>query len=159
MKSIRNDLGDKIEFMIDVMQAWVPHPYDFYSALKLARGLEENNVIWLEEPLPHYNNPELSARLCQSVNIEIAGGVAMSGWPAYKHLLEKGAPDIVQPDVQYAGGISEVRKIAFLAEAYGKRCIPHFFYFRYCSGSNAPCLQFNKFSLFRIPIPPTLHYT
>jgi len=40
-------------------------------------------------------------------------------------LLEKGALDIVQPDVQFAGGLSETRKIYELAEARGKQCIPH----------------------------------
>jgi len=127
VKAIRDEVDHKIEIMIDVMQAWLPHPYDFNAALKLARGLEKYGVTWLEEPLPHFNNPELCARLCNSVDIEIAGGGAMFGWPCYKNLLEKNALDIVQPDVQFAGGISEVRKIAFLAEVYGRRCIPHCF--------------------------------
>ncbi|MBW2120988.1 MAG: mandelate racemase/muconate lactonizing enzyme family protein, partial [Deltaproteobacteria bacterium] len=127
VEAIRAELGDTIEIMIDVMQAWLPRGYDFASALELARGLEKYEVRWLEEPLPHSNNPALSARLCDAVDIEIAGGGAMFGWPAYRNLLASGALDIVQPDVQFAGGISEVRKIAFLAEIYGRRCIPHFF--------------------------------
>ncbi|NOY16484.1 MAG: mandelate racemase/muconate lactonizing enzyme family protein [Gammaproteobacteria bacterium] len=127
VKAIRDDLGNNIEIMVDVMQAWLTQPYDFPAVLKLARGLEDYGVTWLEEPLPHINNPDLSARLCNVTDIEIAGGGAMFGWPAYKNLLERDALDIVQPDVQFAGGISEVRRIAFLAEVYGKRCIPHFF--------------------------------
>lgn len=125
--AIRDEIGNTIEIMVDVMQAWLPRPYDFPTAIKLARGLEKYGVLWLEEPLPHFNNPELSARLCRAVDIEIAGGGAMFGWPSYKTLLEKGALDIVQPDVQFAGGISEVQRVAFLAEVYGRRCIPHFF--------------------------------
>jgi L-alanine-DL-glutamate epimerase-like enolase superfamily enzyme len=127
VKGIRDDLGDQIEIMVDAMQAWVPRPYTFRSALKLARGLEEHNATWLEEPLPNLNNPDLSARLCDTADIEIAGGGSLFGWPAYKSLLERGALDIVQPDVAFVGGISEVQKIALLAEAYGRRCIPHFF--------------------------------
>ena len=150
VKAIRDELGNKIEIMVDVIQAWVPNPYDFPTALKLARGLEKYDVLWLEEPLPHCNNLELSARLSQSVDIEIAGGGGMFGWPAFKNVLEKGALDIVQPDVQYAGGISEIRKIAFLAEIYGKRCIPHFFgsgiglaaSLHICSLINSPYIEY-----------------
>lgn len=75
----------------------------------------------------------------------------MFGWPAYKNLLEKCALDIVQPDVAIAGGISEVRKIAFLAEVYGRRCIPHFSFgsdiafaatLHVCSVINSPYIEY-----------------
>jgi len=127
VKKIRESVGYEIDLMVDAMQAWVPQPlYDFSAALKYARGLEKYEVLWLEEPLPHFNNPELSARLCDAVDIPIAGGGAMFGYHTYQTVLEKNALDIVQPDVMHAGGILEVRRIAFLAEAYGKTCVPHF---------------------------------
>ncbi|MEM3641544.1 MAG: mandelate racemase/muconate lactonizing enzyme family protein, partial [Candidatus Bathyarchaeia archaeon] len=127
VKKIRETVGYDVDLMVDAMQAWVPQPlYDFRTALKYARELEKYEVLWLEEPLPHFNNPELSAKLCEAVDIPIAGGGAMFGFHTYKTVLEKGALDIVQPDVMHAGGILEVRRIAFLAEAYGKQCIPHF---------------------------------
>jgi len=127
VETVRNELGDDLEIMIDVMKAWPTlYPFDYNTALKLAKGLERYDVIFLEEPLPHIYNPELSSRLCNSVDIQIAGGGGMCGWQSYKTVLEKGALDIVEPDVQFAGGISEVRKIAFLAEVYGRTCIPHF---------------------------------
>ena len=128
IRAIRDELGYELEIMVDAMQSWEAAPlYDFRTALKYARGLEEYDVVWLEEPLPHFNNPDLSARLCAAVDIQIAGGGAMFGFHTYKTILEKGVLDIVQPDVQYAGGILEVKKIALLAEAYGKSCIPHYF--------------------------------
>lgn len=126
VQSIRDALGSKLDIMIDAMQAWQPEPlYDLQTAIRYARELEKYNVRWLEEPLPHFNNPDLSAQLCNSVDIEIAGGGAMFGLHTFKTLLEKGALDIVQPDVQFAGGLSETRKIALLAKEYGKLCIPH----------------------------------
>jgi len=127
IRVIRKTVGYDVDLMVDAMQAWVPQPlYDLQAALKYARGLEKYEVLWLEEPLPHFNNPELSAKLCDSVDIPIAGGGAMFGFHTYKTVLEKNALDIVQPDVMHAGGILEVRRIAFLAEAYGKLCVPHF---------------------------------
>ncbi len=128
VKNIRETVGYEIDLMVDAMQAWVPQPlYDYQASLKYARGLEKYEVLWLEEPLPHFNNPELSAKLCATVDIPIAGGGAMFGFHTYKTLLEKGALDIVQPDVMHAGGLLEVKRIAFLAEALGKLCVPHFF--------------------------------
>lgn len=128
VKAIRKKLGFKLEIMIDAVQAWSAVPkYDLRTAIKYARGLEEFDVSFLEEPLPHFNNLDLSAALCATVDIPIAGGGAVSGMHSYHMILEKKALDIIQPDVQYAGGILEVKRIATLAEAYGKVCIPHYF--------------------------------
>lgn len=127
IKAIRENVGYGLKIMVDAMQAWLPEPnYTFESALKYARGLERYECLWLEEPLPYLINPDLSAKLCNAVDIPIAGGGSVFGLPAFKSLLEKSALDIVQPDVQFAGGISEVKKIAELAETYGKKCVPHF---------------------------------
>lgn len=128
VKVIRDKLGYDFDIMIDAMQAWSPNPiYDLKAAIKYARGLERYECAWLEEVLPHYNNPDLCAQLCRTVDIPIAGGGAMCGIHTYKTVLEKGALDIVQPDVMHAGGLMEVRRIALLAESYGRECIPHYF--------------------------------
>ena len=126
VEAIRAKFDDRIEIMVDAMQAWKPEPlYDLSTAIRYAKQLEEYDVRWLEEPLPHFNNPEPSTQLCEAVDMPIAGGGAMLGAHTYKTLLEKGALDIVQPDVQFAGGLSQTRKIGKLAKAYGKQCIPH----------------------------------
>jgi len=127
INTIRNEFGSDLEIIVDMMKAWHPkYQYDFSSLLDLIKKLEEYNVEFVEEPLPHINNPELSAKLCNAVDMPIAGGGAMFGWQNYKTLLEKSALDIVQPDVQVCGGILELKNIAFLAKIYGKSCIPHF---------------------------------
>lgn len=127
VRTIRKRLGCDLELMIDTMQAWSANPlYDLSTALKLARGLESYEVLWLEEPLPHFNSPELSARLCDAVDIPIAGGGAMFGYHTFRTVLEKNALDIVQPDVMHAGGLLEVKRISFLAETFGKLCFPHY---------------------------------
>ena len=124
--AIRDALGSKLEIMIDAMQGWTTTPlYDLQTAIQYARSLEKYDVRWLEEPLPHFNNPELSSRLCDAVDLDIAGGGAMFGLHTFKTVLEKGALDIVQPDVQFAGGLLETKRIALLAKDYGRLCIPH----------------------------------
>lgn len=73
IKTIRDEFWNNLEMMLDLMKAWNPkYPYDFNSALKLAKDLEEHDVIFLEEPLLHINNPGLNAKLCDSVDIPIA---------------------------------------------------------------------------------------
>ena len=57
--------------------------------------------------------------------VPFTGGGAMNGWYNFKTLLEKKALDIVQPDVQHVGGISETKRVAVLAEAYGRGFEPH----------------------------------
>jgi D-galactarolactone cycloisomerase len=127
VKTIRKRLGYDLGIMIDTMQAWSPTPmYDLITAIRLARGLEAYEVLWLEEPLPHFNNPELSARLCEAVDIPIAGGGAMFGYHTFRTVLEKDALDIVQPDVMHAGGILEAKRISFLSDTFGKLCFPHY---------------------------------
>lgn len=122
---VREAVGDEMEIMMDAESAWSIEPFDLRSALRLADGLYELGVVWLEEPVPHLHNPELSARLASATKMQIAGGGQIFGWPAFHSLLKAGALDVVQPDVGNAGGISEVRKIAVLAEGLGRLCVPH----------------------------------
>jgi L-alanine-DL-glutamate epimerase-like enolase superfamily enzyme len=127
VEGIREEVGEGIEIMIDAEKSWgKPIEFNLIDVINLANALEKLGVIFLEEPLQHLYNPDLSAQLCQAVNIDIAGGGAACRWQAYKNILEKGALDIVQPDIMFAGGLAEVRKIAFLAKSYGRTCIPHF---------------------------------
>ena len=125
VKAVRDAIGDEMEIMVDAESAWGLSSYSYRDALKLARGLERLDVVWVEEPLPHLHNPDLSARLAAAVDIQIAGGGQIFGMHDFRMLLEKKALDIVQPDVGNVGGISEMRKVALLAEAYGRSCVPH----------------------------------
>ncbi len=126
VKTIRDTCGYEFDLMIDAMHAWEAQPvYNLFAAIRCARGLEKYEVTWLEEPLPHLLNPDLSAQLCEAVDIPISGGGAINGWYNFKTLLEKKALDILQPDVQHVGGISEMKRIAVLAEAYGRLFEPH----------------------------------
>ena len=126
VEALKGDLGDKMDVIIDVNQAFHPRPaFTLYEAVKFARALERYNVLWLEEPMIHLHNPEMGAELCRAVDLPIAGGSHIIGWQNFKTVLQRGSLDIVLPDIQCCGGISEMRKIALLSEAYGKQCWPH----------------------------------
>lgn len=111
-----------IEIMVDVNSG-----YDFKTTLKLARILEDyDHFKWLEEPI-FGDQLENLVELRSQVDISIAGGENNFGIYEFLNLLQASAYDIVQPDATRSGGISTVKKIGTLAEAYGKLCIPHVF--------------------------------
>ena len=93
-------------------------------ARQLARELEPLKPLFIEEPLLSENIEGL-AQLAAQTTIPIALGERLySRWDV-KPYLERAIVDIVQPDLAHAGGISEVRRIAAMAEAYDVALAPH----------------------------------
>lgn len=126
VKRLREALGNGIEIMMDAEQGWKESSvYDFRKALKMARGLEKYDVSWFEDALSFDKQPELVAKLAETVDIPIAGGGRVYSAHRFRPLIVNNVLDVVQPDPQYSGGILEVKKIAILAEMYGKVCVPH----------------------------------
>lgn len=121
LKTVRDLGGDGLEIMADVNSG-----YNSRQALKIARVAEHLDLRWLEEPLPSDNLTGL-AELRSKVNIDIAGGENDAFTWRFREILEKAAYDIIQPDVTRSGGITEVKKIAAIAESHGKFCINHIF--------------------------------
>lgn len=90
----------------------------------LVRELEPYRPMFVEEPVLSENNEVLPV-LQQLTSIPIATGERMFSRWDFKPLLAAGAVDIVQPDLSHAGGISEVRRIAAMAEAHDVALAPH----------------------------------
>jgi L-alanine-DL-glutamate epimerase-like enolase superfamily enzyme len=130
--AVREAVGDRMEIMVDANQAQSPGTvqpepgpvWDFRRALDTARELEALDVRWLEEPLARYNWEGL-ARLCERVDIPIAGGENNQGLHEFRWMIEKGVYDIIQPDALVGETVSQLRKVAALAEAHHKLFVPH----------------------------------
>jgi galactonate dehydratase len=90
----------------------------------LARELEPYHLLFIEEPVLPENNEALR-EIARHTSAPIATGERMYSRWDFKTLLHDGYADIVQPDVSHAGGISEVVKIAAMAEAYDVALAPH----------------------------------
>ncbi len=90
----------------------------------LAKKLEEFDPMFLEEPIlcEHMEGFKDIAAAC---NIPIAAGERLYTRYDFKRLLNLGGVDIVQPDLSHAGGITEVKKIGAMAEAYDVALAPH----------------------------------
>src|SRR6266704_3593685 len=86
--------------------------------------LADYDVSWFEEPLrPDAMNDYVELR--RRAPVPIAGGEVLTRRQSFQPWLQAGAFDIVQPDVTKVGGITEERKIAWMAEENGVRFIPH----------------------------------
>ncbi len=118
MAALRRALGSDFRLMMDAH--W---NYTTAQAVKLARELEALGVEFLECPLDP-ENLEGHARLAEAVDIPIALGEADRTHWQFKEILDRGSCDIVQPDVGRCG-ITELMRIAELAELYGRPTAPH----------------------------------
>jgi galactonate dehydratase len=93
------------------------------TAIRIAKELEKFDVLWFEEPIPP-NDFEGLAQVRRQTNVPVAAGERICNRYQYKSLLEMGCVDYIQPDVTHVG-LSELRKIAAMAEAYHIPICPH----------------------------------
>lgn len=132
VEAVRDAVGNKLEIMVDANQGTaiertkgnIPPVWSFQRAKETAKELERLSCAWLEEPLFRYDYDSL-AQLAREVDIPIAGGEINKGIYEFKQMLDKGSYDIVQPNCTMSEGMSQIRKIAAIADAYGKICNPH----------------------------------
>jgi L-alanine-DL-glutamate epimerase-like enolase superfamily enzyme len=97
---------------------------DYKWAARTAHMLADYDVHWFEEPIPPDNLRDY-VLLRNNSPVPIAGGEVLTRRQSFTPWLQQGAFDIVQPDVTKVGGISEERRIAWMAEECGVRFIPH----------------------------------
>ncbi|GIK36468.1 MAG: mandelate racemase [Chloroflexota bacterium] len=121
VKVVRAAIGPKIRLALDANNAWTPS-----LALQFMRQVEHLDIHWLEEPVAT-DDIEGSAMLAQQLDTPVAGYETETGLPGFRELITRRAVDIVQPDVIWTGGITECRKVAALAQAYGLPVVPHVF--------------------------------
>jgi galactonate dehydratase len=93
-------------------------------AKRLAAALEPSEPMFIEEPvLPEHG--DAFGDIAAHTTIPIATGERLYSRGDFKSVLESGAVNVIQPDLSHAGGITEVRKIAAMAEAYDVALAPH----------------------------------
>lgn len=90
----------------------------------LMKELEPYRPMFIEEPVLPENNEALH-EIAKYAQIPIATGERMYSRWDFKKVLQEGIVDIIQPDLSHAGGITEVSKIAAMAEAYDVALAPH----------------------------------
>jgi D-galactarolactone cycloisomerase len=124
VRAARDAVGADARLMIDPGGSDAFWPGDFKWAIRTAHMLAGYDVYWFEEPLAP-DNLEDFVTLRKQSPVPIAGGEVLTRRQSFAPWLQAGAFDIVQPDVTKVGGISEERRIAWMAEDRGIRFIPH----------------------------------
>ena len=119
VSAVRGAVGDDVDVMLDCWMSW-----DVPYTVAMAERLEDYEPRWLEEPvLP--DKIESYAAIRRQVRVPIAGGEHEYTRWGLKALMDGEAVDVLQPDIYWAGGITEMLKIAALASTYDLTLIPH----------------------------------
>ncbi|WP_134668901.1 galactonate dehydratase [Halorussus marinus] len=119
LRAVREAVGDEVDVGVDFHGRVAKS-----MAKRLAAALEPHRPMFIEEPvLPEHNDalPEIAAHTTTPI---ATGERLFSRWD-FKQVFENGSVDVVQPDLSHAGGITEVKKIADMAEAYDVALAPH----------------------------------
>lgn len=124
VRSARKAAGEETKLLIDAGASGPFHPFRFKEALERARMLAHHNVGWFEEPLPP-DDLEGYARLTDQSPVKIAHGEVLTRRQSFLPYLQRRAMDIVQPDTSKVGGLSESRRIAWMAAEFGMDLVPH----------------------------------
>ena len=119
VRTVREAIGPDIELMADAYMGWTTT-----YAIEMIRRLVDYDLAWVEEPLLP-DDLDGYARIRAAVQTPIATGEhEFTRW-GFKELIQKGAADILQPDVNRVGGITEAHKIWALASAHNLPVVPH----------------------------------
>lgn len=115
----RDALGDDVDLCIEIHRRLTPA-----EAIVLGRGIEPYHPFFLEDPVRPDNFDEM-ADVARNIPIPIATGERIHTLEEFEMLLSRSAVRYIRPDVCLAGGISQSKKIAALAEAHGAQVVPH----------------------------------
>ncbi len=119
--AVREAIGPDAILLVDANTEW-----DTVTTVGFLKAIEPANPFFMEEPVSaDLFNQAIEIR--QRSNVRIAGFETEYTRYAYRELLASGAVDVVQPDPCWCGGLSEARRIAAMASAWGRLCVPHSF--------------------------------
>ena len=123
IKAAREAVGDEMDLIIEANMRF----RTARQAIRMARKFEKYDPLWFEEPVPAFTSADVQSyvEIRKALpSIPISGGEGKTSVAEFKPWIDSHAYDIVQPDASYAG-ISEARRIAYLAELQGLLCCPH----------------------------------
>jgi D-galactarolactone cycloisomerase len=124
VRAAREAIGPESLLMVDAGGSDAFWNQGYKWALRTSRMLAAFDVAWFEEPLkPDAMQDYVLLR--RRSPVPIAGGEVLTRRQSFQPWLEAGAFDVVQPDVTKCGGISEERRIGWMAQEHGVRFIPH----------------------------------
>jgi L-alanine-DL-glutamate epimerase-like enolase superfamily enzyme len=121
VRAVREAIGPDVELLTDANQG-----LGVKQAIRLGRALEPFAIRWFEEPVV-YNDLRGNAEVRAALDIDIAGGETGYTRFGMQAILDSGAVDVLMPDLQRIGGLSEMRRVAAIASARHVPISPHLF--------------------------------
>ena len=120
VREVRRAVGDRFMIACDANQAWTPE-----QAIAFCRMVEPCHIRWLEEPCHWYDDVAGMRRVRERTGVPITAGQSEITKYGCQALVRGGAVDILNVDVSHAGGLTEWRKIAAMAEMAGVAMAHH----------------------------------
>jgi len=119
-RKIRNAVGNKIDVMCELHNLWsVP------AAARICEGLAEFDLLWAEDPLCKMDDIKAIRQLRKHMKMPLCGCESLGSVVTFRQLIENSCFDYVMMDLSWCGGMTEARKIAYLADAYNVPVSPH----------------------------------
>lgn len=118
-EKIRRAVGDRMEIMVEFHSMW-----SLPAAKQIARALEPYSPTWFEDPI-RMTSPQALAEYARCTPVWVCASETLGSRFPYKDLLERDATHVVMVDLCWAGGLTEGRKIAALAETWHRPFAPH----------------------------------
>ncbi|MFO0889086.1 MAG: mandelate racemase/muconate lactonizing enzyme family protein [Isosphaeraceae bacterium] len=124
VRTARQAVGDDVELMVDAGGSEQFWPHGTNWARNTANMLGDHAIVWFEEPLPP-DDLDGYAALTRVSPVPIAGGEVLTRRQSFQPWIERRAVDILQPDCTKNGGLSESRRIAWMAYDHNVQVVPH----------------------------------
>ncbi len=124
VRTARETVGGAVALMVDAGGSEQFWPHGANWARHTARMLADYDITWFEEPLPP-DDLDGYAELTRVSPVPIAGGEVLTRRQSFLPWIERRAVDILQPDCTKNGGMSESRRIAWLAQEHNIQVVPH----------------------------------
>ncbi len=117
--AVRQAVGPNVDILVEAHAK-----FDVMNAIQIGKRLEEYRPLFYEEPVSQERVSEL-LEVRNKVNIPIATGERLYTKFPFAEIVDRHAADVLQPDIANAGGITELKKIAIIAEAKHITMAPH----------------------------------
>jgi len=118
VKKVRDALNE-FKIMLDGNQG-----YDLYQAIEFAEKVKKFEIEWFEEPINVFNIKDLRI-LASKTRIPIALGENYYSLDEFSEVITNGIVSVIQPDTNHGGGVTQIRKVASIAECYDVKFAPH----------------------------------
>jgi galactonate dehydratase len=120
--AVRDAVGPGIDVMVDAHWRFSPG-----GAARLVRDVAPFGLFWLECPVSEANHAAIRAirSMANDRGMRLAGAETLAGLGAYRTIIDAGCYDVLMPDIKYAGGHEEIRRIAALVQTAGIEVAPH----------------------------------